>query len=142
MKPEFLQPDVTVEEIHAAGSPGMSYASFLEPDEVSIPCLRASSVAPFHHGAQRIQILHKGVILKLKCTKLRVRFGLSTKFVDQAGRPRLSFVVGTPLALSRVLDVCDQLAKKMFLESCGESEWRPIVIRRNGFEDSPTVRLQ
>lgn len=141
MKPEFLQPDVTMKETHVAGSPETSYASFLEPDEVSIPCLRASSVAPIHRGAQRIQILHEGVILKLNCTKLRVRFGLSTKFVDQAGRPRLSFVVDSPLALSKVLDVCDQLAKKMFLESCSESEWRPVVIRRNGFEDSPTVRL-
>ena len=116
-------------------------AGFLEPDDVSIPAISASFV-PFYRGSQRIQLLHEGSILQLCCTHLKVRFGISTKFVDHAGRPKLNFVVNAPQSLCKVLDACDGIAQKLYLDSGSSSEWRPIVTRKNGFGNYPTVRLQ
>ena len=117
-------------------------AGFLEPNhDVSIPAISASFV-PFYRGSQRIQLLHEGSILQLRCTHLEVRFGISTKFVDHAGRPKLNFVVNAPQSLCKVLDACDGIAQKLYLDSGSSSEWRPIVTRKNGFVNYPTVRLQ
>ncbi|KAG2675577.1 hypothetical protein I3843_12G011400 [Carya illinoinensis] len=113
---------------------------FLEPDEVSISAIGACFV-PFHCGSQKIQLLHKGAILQLCCTRLKVRFGLSTKFVDHAGRPRLNFVVNASQSLCKVLDACDAIAQKLSLDSGSSSEWKPVVTRKNGFINHPTVRL-
>ncbi|XP_043724401.1 protein NEN1-like [Telopea speciosissima] len=115
------------------------YAGFLAPDEVSVPSIRASYV-PFYRG-QRIQLLHKDVLLQLYCTGLRLRFGVSSKFLDQAGRPRLSVVVDVPSSLCQVLDGCDHVSQKLTVDSGSSSEWRPIVNRKNGILNSPTVRL-
>ncbi|KAJ8451404.1 hypothetical protein Cgig2_017795 [Carnegiea gigantea] len=117
-----------------------SSSSFLTPEDVSIPSISASLV-PFYRGSRRIQIIHKDVVLKLVCTHLKVRFGISTKFVDQAGRPRLSFVVDAPQGLCQVLDACDTHAKSMFMQSGSTSDWRPVVSRKNGYWNFPTVRL-
>ncbi|KAG5522786.1 hypothetical protein RHGRI_034810 [Rhododendron griersonianum] len=115
----------------AAESEGSNgYTAFLEPDGVHVPSISVS-LAPFYRGIQRIQVMHRDVLLQLSCTHLKVRFGVSTKFVDYAGRPRLSFVVdGTP-KLCRVLDACDGLAQRLSVDSGSSSEWRPIVTRKD-----------
>ncbi|XP_052179715.1 protein NEN1-like [Diospyros lotus] len=148
---ESLQPDDAMDEESgsvsespetstAAGSEGSSgYTDFLQPDEVYIPSINAS-LAPFCRGTQRIQILHENITLQLCCTKLKVRFGMSAKFVDYAGRPQLNFVVDATPRLCQVLDVCDNHAQKLSVESGSSSEWRYIVTRTTGF-NSPTVRL-
>lgn len=126
----------------AAESVGSSgYPAFLEPDAVNIPSISVS-LAPFYRGIQRIQVTHRDVLLQLCCTRLKVRFGVSTKFVDYAGRPRLSFVVDATPNLCRVLDACDGLAQKLSVDSGSSSEWRPIVTRKGGFMNLPTVRFQ
>ncbi|XP_059641832.1 protein NEN1 isoform X2 [Cornus florida] len=78
---------------------------------------------------------------KVFCAGLKVRFGMSTKFVDYAGRPRFSFVVDASPSLCRVLDKCDNLAQKSSGDSGSNSEWRPVVARKAGFLNSPTIRL-
>lgn len=113
---------------------------FLHPDDVSIPSV-TMSLLPFFRGPQRIQLLHRNTPLQIRCNSLKIRFGISTKFVDQAGRPRLSFVVDASPNLCGVLDACDNIAKR-FVESDSNSEWRPLVTRKPGFYNSPTVRLQ
>ncbi|KAF8378723.1 hypothetical protein HHK36_030072 [Tetracentron sinense] len=151
MKIEPLQPDTTMEEGPVLEFPKTSplvdvsegcsgFAGFLEPEEVSIPLVRASLV-PFYRGSQRIQLLHKDVLLQVCCMRLRVRFGVSTKFLDHAGRPRLSIVVDPSPSLCQVLDACDNLAQKLSLDSGSSSEWRPAVTRKNGFANSSTIRL-
>ncbi|KAL6584047.1 hypothetical protein OROMI_003336 [Orobanche minor] len=113
---------------------------FLEPDRISIPSLSATLV-PFYRGTQKIQILHQNIPLQLQCVCLKVRFGISTKFFDHAGRPRLNFVVDAPPSLCKILDTADNLAQKLLSDSGSSSEWRPVVTRKKGFFNSPTVRL-
>ncbi|KAM7483340.1 hypothetical protein LguiB_007923 [Lonicera macranthoides] len=150
MEIQSLQTDETMEAESPFDHPEPSSAivsdasdscnNFLEPDEVSIPSITAILV-PFYRGTQRIQILHKEAALRLSCTGLNVRFGISTKFVDYAGQPRLSFVVDASTSLCRVLDACDNLAQRLSMDSSCSSEWRPVVIRKPGFWTSPTIRL-
>ncbi|GFZ03564.1 polynucleotidyl transferase, ribonuclease H-like superfamily protein [Actinidia rufa] len=126
----------------AAGSESSSgYAGFLEPDEVSIPSISVVLV-PFYRGTQRIQILHKDITLQLCCTHLKVRFGMNRKFVDYAGRPRLNFVVDTTPNLCQILDACDRLGQRLSVDSGSSSEWLPLVNRKDGSWNSPTMRLQ
>ncbi|CAL5327097.1 unnamed protein product [Camellia sinensis] len=124
--------------VRSEGSNGS--ANFIDPDEVSIPSINVS-LAPFYRGTQRIHIMHKDFTLQLCCSHLKVRFGISTKFVDYAGRPRLNFVVDATPNLCRVLDACDSLAQRLSVDSGSSSEWRPLVTRKAGFLNSPTVRL-
>ncbi|CAK9138141.1 unnamed protein product [Ilex paraguariensis] len=113
---------------------------FLDYNEVSTPSVTAVLV-PFYRGTQKIQILYKDVPLQLWCSRLKVRFGISTKFVDYAGRPRLSFVVDASERLCQVLDACDNLSQRLSMDSGSSSEWRHVVSRKAGFLNSPTVRL-
>lgn len=114
---------------------------FITSTEISRPSITVS-VAPFLHGSQRIQILHRDIPLQIRCDAMRIRFGLSTKFLDHAGRPRLSFVVDLNSSdLCDLLDACDNIAKR-FVDSDSNHEWRPVVSRKPGFYDSPTIRLQ
>ncbi|KAL7139286.1 hypothetical protein ABFS83_09G040500 [Erythranthe nasuta] len=113
---------------------------FLEPDDVSIPSISVT-LSPFYRGTQRIQILHLNSPFQIQCASLKVRFGISTKFVDNAGRPRLSFVVDASPSLCKILDATDSLAKELSVNSGSSSEWRPVVTRKPGFFNSPTVRL-
>ncbi|XP_021286527.1 protein NEN1-like isoform X2 [Herrania umbratica] len=137
-KPEPESPEVSLATAVAGGCSG--YAGFLEPDEVSVTSISAS-LTPYYRGTRRIKLLHEDVVLQLFCSGLRVRFGISTKFVDQAGRPRLSIVVNVSRSLCRVLDACDAVVKKIF-EDCGSSsEWRPVVNKKDGYVNYPTVRL-
>ncbi|CAA0826854.1 Protein NEN2 [Striga hermonthica] len=115
-------------------------SDFLKPDDVSIPLITVTLV-PFYRGTQKIQIMLQNVPLQLGCAHLKVRFGISSKFVDHAGRPRLSFVVDASPSLCTVLDAVDNLAQKLLIDSGTSSDWRPVVIRKNGFFNTPTVRL-
>lgn len=131
-------------EMPPAASPSQDcydYTNFLDPAEVSVSSISASFV-PFFRGTQRMQILYEDVKLQLYCTRLRVRFGISTRFADSAQRPRLNFVVDGSPSLCQVLDACDQLTHKLFVDSGSSSEWWPVVIRKPGFLNSPTLRLR
>lgn len=149
--PESPQNDISMEE-HAsvsteASSPEdasrslSSATEFLEPDQVSVSSITASFV-PFFRGSQRIQLSHCDNCLQLLCNNLKVRFGISTKFTDQAGRPRLSFVVDVPPSLCGVLEASDGVAQRLSSDSGSVSQWRPIVMRKNGYFDYPTMRIQ
>ncbi|KAL3528421.1 hypothetical protein ACH5RR_007743 [Cinchona calisaya] len=113
---------------------------FLEPDEISIPSISVI-LAPFYRGTQKIQVLHRNIALQVCCRRLKVRFGISTKFADRAGRPRLSFVVDASPRLCTILDATDNIAQKLSADSGSSSEWRRSVTRKPGFLNSPTVRL-
>ncbi|KAL1566337.1 protein NEN1-like [Salvia divinorum] len=117
-----------------------NFNDFLEPDGASIPSISVT-LAPFYPGTQRIQILHQNFPLQLKCASLKVRFGISTKFVDHSGRPRLSFVVDASPNLCNILEGADRLAQKLSSDSGSSSEWHHVVARKQGFFNSPTVRL-
>lgn len=140
-QPDNQGSDISVSSPASAPEGCSGYAGFLEPEEVSIPSIRATLV-PFYRGSQRIQLSHKGAILQLCCNHLRVRFGNSNKFLDNAGRPKFSFVVDTSPTLCQVLDACDGIAQKLSIDSGSSSEWRSVVSRKNGFMNSPTIRLQ
>jgi hypothetical protein len=71
---------------------------------------------------------------------LKVQFGVSTKFLDNAGRPKLNIVVDIPEDLSEVLEFCDNLAQRTSQESGSTSEWRPLT-KKYGYVNRPTVRL-
>ncbi|XP_031255887.1 protein NEN1-like [Pistacia vera] len=153
METESLQPDVTMEEKTELMSPKTNSAAavsesssghdaFIEPDKVSTSNISACLV-PLFHGSQvqRIKILHRDVILQLHCARLSIRFGINTKFVDHAGRPRLNFVVDLSPRLCEVLEACDSAAHKLSMDSGSGSEWRTVVTRRKGFYSYPTARL-
>lgn len=147
-----LETDISMEEEHVSESTEASPAEdastslnaatdFLEPDQVSVSSITATFV-PFFRGSQRIQLSHGAECLQLLCNNLKVRFGISTKFTDYAGRPRLSFVVDVPPSLCRVLEASDDIAQKLFTDSGSGSEWRPVVVRKNGYLNYPTMRIQ
>ncbi|XP_057952053.1 protein NEN1-like [Malania oleifera] len=145
----ILGNEITMVEIPVADSSGMSStiaisvdcnADFLEPDKISIPSISAFLV-PFYHGSQKIKIVHKDCVLQLFCAHLKVRFGINMKFLDHSGRPQLKFGVEACPNLCRILDACDDIAQKMSVDSGSTSEWRRTVMRKNGFFNSPTVRL-
>ncbi|XP_028788238.1 protein NEN1-like [Neltuma alba] len=145
---ESIQPSVMVDEKPIPETSQMSEAcssavAALNPDEISISCLTASPV-PFYRGSQRIQLLHKGSPFQLCCTDLKIRFGVNGKFQDHAGRPKLSFVVDLAPSqrLCEVLEACDGIVHKSSLESGSSSDWRPVVARKDGFFNYPTMRLQ
>ena len=115
------------------------YSGFLEPDDVSTECIKIS-VTPSYH-AQRTSIKHKDSPLHLCCAGLKVQFGVSTKFLDNAGRPKLNIVVDIPEDLSEVLEFSDNLAQRSLQESGSTSEWRPLI-KKYGYVNRPTVRLK
>lgn len=118
-----------------------SMTIFSNPDEICIPHISASFIQ-LCRGGQKMMICHKDIALQLCCNRLKVRFGINARFFDSAGRPRLSFVVDAPASLYKVLDSCDDIARSLFLDSGSSSEWRRVVIRKEGFANYPTVRLQ
>ncbi|KAL8123584.1 protein NEN1-like [Apium graveolens] len=113
---------------------------FLKPNNISVPSITVV-LSPAFQGLHKLQILHNNSVLHVCCEHMKVRFGLSTKFVDYAGQPRLSFVLDASSDLCQVLDACDNLAHKMSLDSGSSSDWRPVVTRKAGFVNSPTIRL-
>ena len=88
---EPLQSNEPMDEESSTDTPSRAIiesTEFLELDQVSITSVTVS-VVPFFRGPQKIQILHNNTPLQIHCSGLKVRVGLSTKFVDHAGRPRL-----------------------------------------------------
>lgn len=140
-QPDNQNSDISVSSPVAASEGSSGYAGFIEPEEVSAPSIRAYLV-PFYRGSQRIRLSHKGAILQLRCNHLRVRFGVDDKYRNNAGLPKFSFVVDTSPTLCQVLDACDRIAQNLSVDSGSSSEWRSIVSRKNGFVNSPTIRLQ
>nr|CAB3499688.1 unnamed protein product [Digitaria exilis] len=116
-----------------------SGSGFLEPDDISTEHIKIS-IAPLHQFGRRSSIQHKDSPLQLCSSGLNVQFGVSTKFLDNAGRPKLNIVVDIPENLSKVLEFCDDLARKSSQESGSTSEWRPLV-KKYGYVNRPTVRL-
>lgn len=115
-------------------------SDFLEPNKISISSV-SLILSPLYCGTQKIQILHNSAELQVFSRCLKVRFGMSTRFVDYAGRPRLSFVVDASSELCQLLDAIDKLAQKLTEDTGSMSEWRPVVNRKPGFMNSPTIRL-
>ncbi|KAM1398045.1 hypothetical protein ACFX2I_015553 [Malus domestica] len=148
---ELNQPDIAMIELpvkesvessspFAASGSSNGTMKFLQPDEISIPSICASLV-PLYRGSQRIKLLHEDVSLQLCCRHMKLRFGINGKFFDHAGRPRLNIVCYASQNLCKVLDACDGIAQKLSMDSGSSSEWRPVVIRKEGFNNYPTVRL-
>lgn len=138
---EEEEPGPASRESSTTSSEGSSsQIDFLEPDEISIPSVSVI-LAPFYRGTQKMQILHESIALHVCCRQLKVRFGISSKFVDHAGRPRLSFVVDASPSLCRILDEIDKHAQRLSADSGSSSEWRPLVTRKAGYWNFPTVRL-
>ncbi|KAK4735573.1 hypothetical protein R3W88_009834 [Solanum pinnatisectum] len=118
----------------------IGWTDFLEPNEISIPSVSVS-VIPFYRGSQKIQVLHDYGELLVCCRRMKVRFDISKKYVNKAGWPRLSFVVDASSDLCKILDVVDDRAQKLSVDSGSSSEWRPVVTKKPGFMNYPTVRL-
>ncbi|MFS7972076.1 putative ribonuclease H-like superfamily, exonuclease, RNase T/DNA polymerase III [Helianthus anomalus] len=117
-----------------------NHNEFIDPDSVSLASITVT-VAPFVNGPHRIQILHKDIPMRIRCAGMRIPFGLSSNFVDQAGNPILSLVVdASSLNLCKILDACDNIAKR-FHDFDGNSQWRPVLTRNTGFYNSATIRL-
>ncbi|XP_011000503.1 PREDICTED: protein NEN1-like [Populus euphratica] len=146
-----FQPDVAMEENPILQRPEMpstvtvpescsDVLRFLELDEVSLSSIRACLV-PLFRGSHRIKLFYEGAILQLRCPRMRIRFGLGTKFSDHAGRPRLSFVVDASPSLCHVLETCESIVQKVCADSDCSSDWRSVVTRKQGFVNNPTVRL-
>ncbi|CAN6469820.1 unnamed protein product [Victoria cruziana] len=118
-----------------------SCSRFLELHQISLLSLNASLVPSFG-GCQRIALLHNGAPLQICGVNLKIHFGVSSKFLDRSGRPRVNIVVEPPKILCDILDRCDQLARRLSSDSGSDSEWRNVVIRKNGFSNLvPTIRL-
>ncbi|KAJ0236344.1 Protein NEN2 [Hirschfeldia incana] len=146
---ETLQPDSPMEE--AQNQPSMAITpeasgdqeGFLEPGEISSPSIKAVQV-PLYHGSQimKPQLLHGGnKPLQLRCPDLKVRFGISGKFMDNAGRRKLNFVIDLCSKLCNVLQECDNAAKTISVDSGSGSDWNPVIIPMKGFLSSPTARI-
>ncbi|XP_076903582.1 protein NEN1-like [Bidens hawaiensis] len=141
---EPLEANESMDEESSAAATASNFITesteFVNLDDVSIPSITITAV-PFFRGPQKMQMLHGDAPLQIRCDALKIRFGLSTRFVDHAGRPRLNFVVDASPNVCGVLDACDNIAKR-FVDSGSSSEWRPVVNRKPGFYNLPTIRLQ
>lgn len=144
--PETLQPDVPMEE--ERNQPSVAITSdqegFLDPGEISSPGIKAVQV-PLYHGSQitKPHLLHgDNKPLQLRCPDLKVRFGISGKFMDNAGRRKLNFVIDLCPSLCNVLQECDGAAKTISVDSGSGSDWNPVIIPMKGFLNSPTARIQ
>ncbi|KAG7587014.1 Exonuclease RNase T/DNA polymerase III [Arabidopsis thaliana x Arabidopsis arenosa] len=115
--------------------------SFLGVNEVSVSSIRASLI-PFSRGSLRMKLFHNDTPLHLCWYSLKIRFGISRKFLDHAGHPRLNIVVDIPPDLCKILDAADAAAHNLPIDSSTNSDWRPTVIRKEGFANYPTARLQ
>lgn len=144
---ETLQPDVPMEEERNQPSKAIitsDQEGFLEPGEISSPSIKAVQV-PLYHGSQITKpqlVLGDNKPLQLRCSDLKVRFGISGKFMDNAGRRKLNFVIDLCPSLCNVLQECDSAAKTISVDSGSGSDWNPVIIPVKGFLNSPTARIQ
>ncbi|KAJ0255783.1 Protein NEN3 [Hirschfeldia incana] len=139
-----LQTDAaeTVTEQQAESTPSLDpdakYENFLRVDEVSVSSIRASFIS----GSLRMELFHNNDPLQLYVESLKIRFGISRKFLNHEGRPRLNFVVDLPPDLCKILDEANDVAHNLSIESGTASTWRLTVIRNERFANYPTARLQ
>lgn len=130
--------DEAQDESTPSPDPDAKYEDFLGVDEVSVSSIRAS----FIPGSLRMELFHDDDPLQLCVDSLKIRFGISRKFLNHEGRPRLNIVVDLPPGLCKILDEANDVAHKLSLESGTASEWRLTVMRKEGFTKYPTARLQ
>ncbi|RID42666.1 hypothetical protein BRARA_J02536 [Brassica rapa] len=118
------------------------HEGFLSPDAISLPNIRAVLV-PFYHGSQlmRLKLLHGDSPLQLYCSCLKIRFGISGKFLDNSGRRRLNFVVDLNPRLCSILEACDSNAQKVSVDSGSSSDWNTVVSPVKGFVNCPNARI-
>ncbi|KAF8007849.1 hypothetical protein BT93_K1745 [Corymbia citriodora subsp. variegata] len=118
--------------LRAANNSGIP--RFLDPEEYSIPTLRA------HYNSCNSLDQAKDMYLPISCASLNVRWGIGPiRFRDDNGRPKLSFVVDAPHNLSAMMDECDRMLRRLFRRFGIDSEWRNVVDRTR---NSPAVRLR
>ncbi|XP_010537378.1 PREDICTED: protein NEN3 [Tarenaya hassleriana] len=134
---ETLRDDVSPEANTEPQHSNAEDKAFLGMDEVSIHSIKARLVLSYFRN-QKIKLFHDDDALQLHCRGLKVRFGMSQKFVDNAGRPKLNFVVDAPPSLCKILDASDAAARNLSVDSGRSSEWRPVINKKNGFA---TARL-
>ncbi|CAH8355840.1 unnamed protein product [Eruca vesicaria subsp. sativa] len=115
--------------------------NFLGVDEVSVSSIRASLIS-FYRGSIRMNLFHNDDPLQLYGNSLKVRFGISRKYLDHEGRTRLNIVVDLPPDLCKILDEANDVAHSLSVGSGTDSEWRLTVMRKEGFANYPTARLQ
>ncbi|CAN8264793.1 unnamed protein product [Cochlearia groenlandica] len=145
---EILQPDIPMEEEQS--QPSKSIASkgtdgqegFLDPGDISIPSIKAIRV-PLYQGSQKmkLQLFLGDKPLQLHCPRLKVRYGINGKFLDNAGRRKMNFVVDLSPSLCNVLEECDKTTKAITIESGSDSEWNPVIIPVKGILNFPTARI-
>ncbi|KAH7656408.1 Exodeoxyribonuclease I protein [Dioscorea alata] len=124
----------------AAGEGCSQCVGFSPPEEVSTQCVRASlAPSPFQQSVPRIVLLHKDTPLQLCQMGMKILFGLSTKFADRSGWPKLSFMVYAESSLRNILDLCDNLAESLHVESSSSSQWRPVI--NTSYANSASIRL-
>uniref|UniRef100_A0A0D6R1T3 Exonuclease domain-containing protein n=1 Tax=Araucaria cunninghamii TaxID=56994 RepID=A0A0D6R1T3_ARACU len=113
---------------------------FLEPHEISTSYLRTSFIRRW--GTEKMILLHKDLPLLMSSRKMKIRFGISKKFFVPTGKPKLSFVVEPSLETCEILKACDNLAQKLYSEFTGESEWKPLVLTKQGLVNgSRAIRM-
>ncbi|CAN6935623.1 unnamed protein product [Brassica oleracea] len=133
--------DEAQDESTPSPNPDAKDEDFLGVDEVSVSSISASLI-PFNRGSLRIKLFHDDDPLQLYGDSLKVRFGISRKYLDHAGLPRLNTVVDLPPDLCKILEEADYVARNLSVESGTTSGWRLTVMRKKGFANYPTARLQ
>ncbi|CAF2064794.1 unnamed protein product [Brassica oleracea] len=133
--------DEAQDESTPSPNPDAKDEDFLGVDEVSVSSISASLI-PFNRGSLRIKLFHDDDPLQLYGDSLKVRFGISRKYLDHAGLPRLNIVVDLPPDLCKILEEADDVARNLSVESGTTSGWRLTVMRKKGFANYPTARLQ
>ncbi|XP_010471528.1 PREDICTED: protein NEN3-like [Camelina sativa] len=129
----------TVRQQDESTDPNAKDESFLGVNEVSVSSIIA---IPFYRGSLRMKLFHNDSPLHLCWYSLKIRFGISRKFVDHAGHPKMNIVVDIPPDLCKILDASDAAAHNLLIDSSTSSDWRPTVMRKEGFTNYPTARLQ
>lgn len=104
---------------------------FLEPHEISTSSLRITFV-PSQWGTKKMTLLHKDLLFRMRSSNMMIRYGISKKFFDPTGKPRLSLVVQPSLEACNILEHCDNLAQNSFSGCNDKSEWRPLVTMKHG----------
>ncbi|KAJ6840034.1 protein NEN1-like [Iris pallida] len=136
-RPMVHAPETCTTTSASEGSSG--YAGFLEPGEVLVDSLSVCQVVDYHRGSMTL-LHHRNAPLQICCQGLRVQFGISAKYADYAGRPKLNIVVNFPASLCEILDACDRLVQKSGVDSGSRSEWRPTIMK-NKYSNSSSIRL-
>ncbi|KAF8111404.1 hypothetical protein N665_0076s0376 [Sinapis alba] len=131
----------TVTRQQDESTPDAKGEMFLRVNEVSVSSIKACLI-PFYRGSLRMKLFHNDDHLQLYGDTLKVRFGISRKFLDHEGRPRLNIVVDLPPDLCKILDEANDVAHNLSVDSGTTSGWRLTVMRKEGFAKYPTARLQ